>query len=220
VGTFYMKKPSVSIVDYGLGNLLSVKRALIAAGADEVVITDDARVIHQSDRIVLPGVGAFADGISGLQIKGLDEAITRFADTGRPVLGVCLGMQLLAHTSLEFGTHSGLALIPGIVRPIKSILAPQSRLKSPFVGWSTLCVPTGAVWANTPLADVKLNESVYFVHSFFFDSNSNSNTLATYQYGGFEVTAAVQRENIFGVQFHPEKSGSTGLKILSSFMKI
>ena len=198
----------IALVDYGVGNLFSLVSSFAAVGADAVA-TDDPDVIARADRVVLPGVGAFADARNKLRETGLDRVVIREAEKGKPLLGICLGMQLLLDQSLEYGVHPGLGLIPGTVRPIAEVI-PKSY-KIPHIGWNALSFP-----APHPLfRDVKEGEYVYFVHSYHAVTDK-SFVLATAEYGA-ELTAAVAKGSIFGCQFHPEKSGPVGLSILRAF---
>jgi glutamine amidotransferase len=214
-----MNSNSVVIVDYGIGNLYSVERALEVCGANDIRISSNPAEIKSAGRVVLPGVGAFADGMKGLQDRALDNALCEFAEAGRPLLGICLGMQLLATYSNEFGDHAGLNLIPGKVIAIPSKDTEGATLKAPFIGWSTLVNPSQSQWGESVLNGQKKDQSIYLVHSFQFQPDHQEDILATYQYGGHEIVAAVKCGNITGVQFHPEKSGKVGLSIISEFLK-
>lgn len=207
----------VHVVDYGVGNLYSVSRAVEKAGG-EVHLTDDHAEIAAADRLILPGVGAFRDGMAGLARRGLDEAVTAFAATGRPLLGICLGMQMLASESDEFGTHRGLGLIPGRVAPIPRIGTDGNPHKIPFIGWAALEPTRSSGFDGTPLAGVRKDDSIYLVHSYHVEPEQESDLLAVYRYDGVPVAAAIARDNIFGCQFHPEKSGPTGLGIIETFL--
>lgn len=215
-----MTVSKVTVLDYGVGNLYSVQRAFEVCGASDICISSDPDAIRNADRLVLPGVGAFADGMRGLRDRRLDQAICEFANSGRPLLGICLGMQMLATTSEEFGEHAGLNLIPGRVRPMPSKDLDGVGLKTPFIGWSHLNCPPDVHWEGSVLESISGKQAVYLIHSFQFTPDSQSNMLGTYQYGGHNVTAAIVKDNIVGLQFHPEKSGKIGLRILSSFLKI
>lgn len=215
-----MKASKVTVLDYGVGNLYSVQRAFEVCGASDICISSDPDEIRNADRLVLPGVGAFGDGMRGLRDRGLDQAICEFANSGRPLLGICLGMQMLATTSEEFGEHAGLNLIPGRVSPIPSKDFDGISLKTPFIGWSHLNCPPDVNWEGGVLESISGKQAVYLVHSFQFTPDSQGNMLGTYQYGGHDVTAAVFKDNIVGLQFHPEKSGKIGLRILSNFLRI
>ncbi len=201
----------VAIVDYGVGNLFSLRSSFAAIG-ESAEVTSDIAVLDAADRIVLPGVGAFADAAERLRRSGLWDEVIRQAQSGKPLLGICLGMQLLFTQSFEFGKYAGLDLIPGDVRPISERIRPG--LKIPHMGWNGLELRGGSpLFKDTPDG-----ECVYFVHSYFADTPEKYITAVT-DYGG-ELTAAVRKENVYGCQFHPEKSGSVGLAILKAFCEI
>lgn len=202
----------IAIVDYGVGNLFSLARSFNAIGAESVV-TGEASVIRGAERIVLPGVGAFGDAAAKLKAKGLGDLVSREAEKGKPLLGVCLGMQLLFERSFEYGEHEGLALIPGSVRPIAEVV--PAGLKIPHIGWNALHL-TGQ---KAPLFKYTgEGDFVYFVHSYYADGCAPY-VAATAEYGA-ALTAAVQRDNVCGCQFHPEKSGRAGLNILKAFCEM
>jgi glutamine amidotransferase len=202
--------PVIGVCDYGVGNLRSVERALHAAGA-ETLISDDAEAIAACDGIVLPGVGAFAVAARALRETGLGEAILHVAAAGRPVLGVCLGHQLLFERSSEGASIRGLALLAGeVVR-----LVPDAGVKVPHMGWNTL---TTVATSSRLLAGIDSGSHMYFVHS-YAAVPSSVDTAATTEYGG-TFAAAVERSNIMGTQFHPEKSGSAGLRIYANFVSL
>lgn len=198
----------IAIIDYGVGNLFSLSRSLEAIGA-EAVITRDPDTIQSAERIILPGVGAFGDAMDKLKENGMNELIRQQTALGKPLMGICLGMQLLFEKSLEFGEHEGLSLIPGTVRPIADVIDPA--LKIPQIGWNALR-KTNPYYI---LQDVKDGECVYFVHSYYADTDSKY-IIADTEYSA-RLTAAVANGNVCGCQFHPEKSGNTGLRILKSF---
>ena len=201
----------VAIVDYGVGNLFSLRSSFAAIG-ESAEVTSDPAVLDAADRIVLPGVGAFADAAERLRRSGLWDEVIRQAQSGKPLLGICLGMQLLFTQSFEFGKYAGLDLIPGDVRPISERIRPG--LKIPHMGWNSLELRGGSpIFKDTPGG-----ECVYFVHSYFADTPEEYITAVT-DYGG-KLTAAVRKENVYGCQFHPEKSGSVGLAILKAFCEI
>ena len=207
----------ITIVDYGLGNLFSVQRAFEICEGVSVLITSDPREIMRSDRLVLPGVGAFRKGIEGLKQRGQTESISEFFLTGRPLLGICLGMQLFATISEEFGTCNGLNLVPGQVVAIPSVDQEGEQLRSPFIGWSQLNATSKQNESAGLLKSFDFRDSVYLVHSFQLIPNDEKHRLATYHYGGHEITAAVTVDNLTGLQFHPEKSGQVGIEILRNF---
>lgn len=213
-----MKQQKVVVVDYGLGNLYSVKRALEVCGVSDPCVSDSPEDIANADKVILPGVGAFADGMKGLSDRALIEPLRKHAEIGRPLLGICLGMQMLASTSEEFGNHEGLNLIAGMVRPIKRVSIDGKALKVPHIGWSGLEKPQLAVWPDTILGGTQQGSAVYLVHSYEFEPLDKSNLLAYCTYGGHQISAVVRRGEIYGCQFHPEKSGVVGLKILERFL--
>lgn len=214
-----MITPSVAVVDYGVGNLYSVQRALEQSGAAVQMVTSGAE-IEAAERLVLPGVGAFADGMQGLRDRGLVKPLQRFALAGRPLLGICLGMQLLASVSEEFGEHEGLGLIPGQVRRLPDKTVDGKPQKIPHIRWCELLRPHGVQWKGTILEDTEAGSSAYLVHSFQLIPSSPEYLLADCIYGGRRVTAAVRSGKVFGAQFHPEKSGKEGLRMLSAFLRL
>ena len=201
----------IAIVDYGVGNLFSLKCSLQAIGA-EVTVTGDAQQLKKADKLILPGVGAFEDAAKKLRDTGLDTVIKEEAARGKPILGICLGMQLLFEKSYEYGEHPGLGLIPGSVVPMEGFL--PENLKIPHIGWNALRMKK-----SSPLFRyIGESDCVYFVHS-YFAAHCEDFVIADTEYGQW-LTAAVQRENVFGCQFHPEKSGSVGLNILRAFAEM
>ena len=209
----------IAIVDYGVGNLRSVQRALDISGADDIRLVSSPEEIEKADKLILPGVGSFNKGMEGLNSAGLTEALQSFASSGKSVLGICLGAQLLVTSGEEFGTSKGLNLIPGFVTKIRwKELDHQKRL--PVIGWTTLNMKQknnhvkGSCLQNTRDTD-----AVYLLHSYHINLVNSDNLLATYDYHGATVTAAIKHENITGLQFHPEKSGPVGLNILKQFLK-
>jgi glutamine amidotransferase len=210
----------VTIIDYGVGNILSVTRALEKFGA-EVSIATSSDGIRKSNRIVLPGVGAFPNAMKSLSNLNMVEPLEELTKSGTPLLGICLGMQLLFEESSEQIPTSGLGLIPGIVERIQNENKLEKDVKVPHIGWSKLLKPREEkVWGKTILQNIKNQEFVYFVHSYGCSPRDSDDILAVTKYLDLEITAVVQRENVMGCQFHPEKSGETGLKILESFMKL
>ena len=201
----------IAIIDYGVGNLFSLKSSLAFLGLDAVVTADPA-VIKAADRIILPGVGAFADAKAKLEATGLVPLIKAEAEAGKPLLGICLGMQMLFDKSLEYGTHEGLGLIHGTVAPITADL--QVPLKVPHMGWNALHL----THPDPLFRYVSEGDCVYYVHS-FYAKDCDADTIATSEYG-VTVTGAVGKGKIYGTQFHPEKSGKVGLAILSAFAEI
>ncbi len=201
----------IAIIDYGVGNLFSLRSSLAAVGA-QAVVTGDTAVIRSADKLILPGVGAFADAAELLRSSGLDQVVCDEARSGKPLLGICLGMQLLLEESLEYGRHTGLGLIPGTVAPIRDVI--PASYKVPHIGWNALHFPKGRP-VHPLFSRIKEGDCVYFVHS-YYGANCSDSVIATAEYGP-ELTAAVARDNVTGVQFHPEKSGAVGLAILSAF---
>lgn len=204
----------VTVIDYGIGNVHSVVKALAFHGA-AVSLSDQPDAIARADRLVLPGVGAFADGMKGLRERGLVEPIRAFVRTGRPFAGICLGMQLLLARSEEFGEHEGLGIIPGSVVAIP----PTPGVKIPHIGWNRIEPRPGGTWSGTALEGTEPGTMVYFVHSFTAQPRDESDRLADAWYGGHRISAAVRHENVYGFQFHPEKSGTAGLQILANFLR-
>ena len=198
----------ISIIDYGVGNLFSLAHSVMAVGG-EPVVTGEAEAILRADHVLLPGVGAFGDAAAKLRQTGLDAVVKAAAARGTPVMGICLGMQLLLDKSYEFGEHAGLGLIPGEVRPIAEVI--PADLKIPHIGWNALDI----VRPHPIFRQIRAGDCVYFVHS-YYGANCAAHTLATTEYGA-PLTAAVGRGNVCGCQFHPEKSGDVGLKILRAF---
>lgn len=212
--------PSVTIVDYGIGNILSVKRAFEHFGAT-VMIANSADAIVNAERLVLPGVGAFADGMLGLKSHGYIEPIREYARDNKPFLGICLGMQMMLESSEEFGIHAGLGIIPGKVVRLSDTGTDGQTHKIPYVGWNALQkAQKEQNWHNSILANINPGESVYFVHSFEAIPTNTFNRLANCLYDGRVISAAIYSGNLYGCQFHPEKSGKVGLKIIKNFLDI
>ena len=198
----------IAIIDYGVGNLFSLAHSLKAVGA-QALVTGDGELIRRAEKVILPGVGAFGDAAEKLRQTGLDALVRDIAGRGTPIMGICLGMQLLLDRSYEFGEHAGLGLIPGEVRPIAGVI--PAGLKIPHIGWNGLIFKK----ENPVFKYIKNGDFVYFVHS-YYAKNCDDSLLATAEYGP-ELTAAVAKGNIYGCQFHPEKSGNVGLNILRGF---
>lgn len=212
---------NVSIVDYGFGNLHSVKKAMHFINVNVSVI-DKPRELEHADGVIIPGVGAFGDGMKGLQEHGFIGPLKAYAERNKPLLGICLGMQFLFSFSEEFGVHEGLDLIKGKVChfPRKRI-EDDFNYKIPHIGWNRLLKPCPAnTWGHTLLDSIEEGGEVYFVHSYVAIPEDESTILAYSEYGGNFFAAAVKKENIYGCQFHPEKSRGTGIKILNNFVKI
>lgn len=201
----------IAIVDYGVGNLFSLSSSFRAIGA-EVTVTSDQTVIHQADRIILPGVGAFGDAADKLRRSGMADVLMSEAIAGKPILGICLGMQLLFEEAYEYGRHQGLGLLKGSIRPIADIIPKDYKI--PQIGWNALHITR-----ESPLFRwIHEGDYVYFVHS-YYAADCEASVIATTDYGA-PVTAAVANGNICGCQFHPEKSGGVGLAILRAFCEM
>ncbi|MCR8643337.1 imidazole glycerol phosphate synthase subunit HisH [Paenibacillus sp. N1-5-1-14] len=196
---------TIAIVDYGMGNLHSVSKGVERLG-HQALITSDPKEIEAADGVILPGVGAFGDAIDQLRETGLDQVVREYVQTGKPLLGICLGMQLLFTSSEEHGEHQGLDLLPG------RVVRFQGELKVPHMGWNRL-----ALAKSDPLLTGIEEGHVYFVHSYHVLLNQPSDLLASTDYGQ-PVTAIVGRDNVYGMQFHPEKSGELGIRLLRNFV--
>ncbi len=207
----------VTVVDYGSGNLLSMARGLEMAGGNVTVSTDPDQV-RSAERLVLPGVGAFGRAMEQLQFNAMDSAVNDFISTGRPFLGVCVGMQMLLESSNEFGDHVGLGKFKGHVVPVPKKSADGAPHPVPHIGWNTL-IQGETSWDGTILENLGRNATVYFVHSYQGDMEHEGDCLATCDYDGCSLTAAIHKENVTGLQFHPEKSGPVGLSILHNFLE-
>lgn len=201
----------IAIIDYGVGNLFSLRSSFAMIGA-QTVVSGDPDVLRAADRLLLPGVGAFEDARRKLAARGLDCVVLEQAAFGKPLMGICLGMQMLFEKSYEYGEHEGLALIPGSVVPMADQL--PARLKTPHIGWNALEIKR----AHPLLAGVKDGDCVYFVHS-YYASGCGDALIAQTEYG-IPLTAAVAKGNVMGCQFHPEKSGQVGLNILRAFCSL
>ncbi len=202
----------IAIVDYGVGNLFSLRSSLDAIGC-EAAVTGNGEEIRAADKIILPGVGAFGDAAAKLRAAGLDTVICREAERGKPIMGICLGMQLLFDKSCEFGEHEGLGLIHGEIKPIEDVI-PKS-FKIPHIGWNSLSLtkPKHEIFKY-----INDGDYVYFVHS-FYAANCSESVIAETEYGA-PLTAAAASGNVCGCQFHPEKSGNAGLAILKAFCEM
>ena len=198
----------IAIIDYGVGNLFSLQSSFAAIGQDAVV-TRDIEEIRRADRLILPGVGAFQDAAEKLRLSGMDRAVKEETAKGKPLLGICLGMQMLFERSHEYGVHEGLGLLKGEIRPIAERI--PAGLKIPQMGWNALKI----VKESPLLKYTKAGEYVYFVHS-YSAVDCDDSLLAVTEYGA-DLTACVGKGNVFGCQFHPEKSGEVGLRILKAF---
>jgi len=211
-------KLEISIIDYGVGNLLSVQRAFEHLGAKATITSDPLRILSTS-HVVFPGVGAFPAAMKRLKLNGLDHVVREVASKGTALLGICLGMQLLMDESDEFGTNLGLGLIKGRVVAIPKQTIKGEELNVPHIGWNSLkSTRDRSNWKGTILEQNQNGDDVYFVHSFMVEPADKDVTIAETTYGGHKITATILKDNITGCQFHPEKSGEIGLKILKSFI--
>lgn len=209
----------ITLLDYGMCNMLNVARAFEHCGA-EVTITEDAAIAQVAEKLVVPGVGAFRDSIREIEARGFGDAIKRFIETGRPFLGICVGMQILFEASEEFGEHAGLDVLAGRVLAIPRLTTDGVAQRVPHIGWNHLVTPeTGRSWRGTLLdAFEGKHPAFYFVHSFAAKPDDPAIRLADTVYGGHRICAAVQRENVMATQFHPERSGEVGLHLIRHFM--
>ena len=198
----------IAVVDYGVGNMFSIRSSFARVG-ENVLITSDKRELEKADKILLPGVGAFKDAIGKLRDTGLDQLLIEQADKGKPLMGICLGMQLLFERSFEYGEHKGLGLLKGSVEPMKGYV--NKNLKVPHIGWNALHL----VKDHPLLKGINEGDFVYFVHSYYARDCAES-LLAVTEYDK-PITAAVAKDNVMGCQFHPEKSGNVGLNMLKAF---
>jgi glutamine amidotransferase len=205
-------KPKVAIIDYGLGNIFSIKNACEIVGLD-TLITSNADEINNSDALILPGVGAFGDAINSLKQKGLDVVINNFVNTGKPFLGICLGMQLMFTESEEFGVHKGLGLISGKIIKFPNRDNQNKILKVPQIQWNQIYKYNTENWENSPMYNINEGEYVHFVHSYYAIPDQIESILSYSEYGGIKYASSVIKDNLLGIQFHPEKSGIIGIEI-------
>lgn len=210
----------VTVIDYGIGNLFSIGNALKFCNAD-MVLTSDPVLIAQADRLILPGVGAFKDGIKGLEKRTITGAVLEFCEKGRPFLGICLGMQMMLDWSEEFGLHQGLSIIPGRVVPIPFTADNGTPHKVPHISWSPLVHPEHEQdWAGTLLDGIQAGSCCYFVHSYHCKPEKAHFHFADTLYNGRRLAAVIHKDQLYGCQFHPEKSGKLGLQILQNFIRL
>ena len=207
----------IVIIDYGMGNVRSVLRGVEKVGY-RATVTDRAEDILGADKVIFPGVGAFGDGMRELKSRELDQIITTYVQTGRPLLGICIAMQLLFDNSEEHGLHKGLGLLPGKIIRIPETEDGKTVRKIPHIGWNVVRPSQDSSWGGTIFDKIRGGESCYFVHSFMAMVEHKGDLLAACDYEGIEITAAVRRDNITGLQFHPEKSGTVGLGLLKQFL--
>lgn len=214
-----MKSKVVTLLDYGMANLLNVKRALECCGAT-VEIVDSPKKSMKGSRLVVPGVGAFKDCMFALREKGLDDFLKRYAEEGRPLLGICVGMQILFEVGEEFGSHDGLGILRGRVKKLPMTADDGNIIRVPHIGWNNL-VPADneKSWSGTLLEPFSAKpSSFYFVHSFAALPENVEDRLADCMYGGYRICSVVQQKNIMGTQFHPERSAHNGLLLIKHFL--
>jgi imidazole glycerol-phosphate synthase subunit HisH len=207
----------IAIIDYQLGNLFSVQQACLYLGYD-AYITSDPKSIINADYAILPGVGAFADSMINMEKLDLIEPIKDFVASGKPFMGICLGLQLLLTESEEFGNSKGLNLIEGVVKRFSNKDTEGAVLKVPQIAWNQIYEPRKDAWVDTPLSICKEGDYMYFVHSFYAQPTSSDVILSTTNYGGYDYCSSVIKDNIFACQFHPEKSGQYGVKIYENWV--
>ena len=214
-----MSMQSATLLDYGMCNMLNVARALECAGA-EVHVTEDPKEAVAAERLVVPGVGAFSECMRAVNTLGHGDAILEFVKSGRPMLGICVGMQILFEASEEFGETPGLGILPGRVRLIPNVTRSGAPQRVPHIGWNHLIEPAGGrSWEKTLLQPFgAVGPAVYFVHSFAAQPSTDDHRLADCDYGGHRISAMVKRDNITATQFHPERSGTVGLRMLKEFL--
>ncbi len=210
-----LKRPNVAIIDYGMGNLFSISRACEMSGMD-TCITAQAKMIHAADAVILPGVGAFGSAMAQLKELDLISPICDIVAKGMPLLGICLGMQLLFEESEEFGRHKGLGIIRGLVRRFPNISSSGARIKVPQVGWNRINKSSGREWDDTLLCSVPDEAYMYFVHSYYCVPADHVTTLSTTSYGGIQYCSSLHYGNVQAFQFHPEKSAARGLSIYAA----
>lgn len=215
-----MAKPHVAIIDYQMSNLFSVQNACETLGID-AQITTDPNIVRKSDGAILPGMGAFGEAMRYLDSQGLSNAIKTFIQEGKPFIGVCLGLQLLFDESEEFGMHKGLGVMKGAVKKFPAQNSQKEQIKIPQIGWNQISTPLtrSTKWKQSPLEQLKDGSFMYFVHSFYVDPADTNDIIAETTYEGFTYCSAVQKDNVFATQFHPEKSGKDGVGIYESWAK-
>jgi glutamine amidotransferase len=206
--------PRIAVVDYGVGNIHSALKGL-RRYCDDVRLCEDPEGIRDAAALVLPGQGAFQSGMEGLKVRGLLEPVRSAAKEGKPILGICLGAQLLLERGFEFGEHEGLGLLPGkVVR-----FPPLQGEKTPHMGWNSIEPPSPDRWKGTPLERLRTGDEMYFIHSYILQPSNPEHVLAETVYGGLRFPSVIGRGKIVGCQFHPEKSATKGLTIIESFVR-
>jgi len=209
-------KLKIAIVDYGVGNLYSLIRAFEFFGV-KTIITEDTKELKEADAIILPGVGSFEAGMRGLKIRGLIETIKKIAENNKPILGICLGAQLMLSEGHEFGIFKGLDIIKGRVVHFPIL---DNNEKVPHIGWNTIFSKKESCWDNSILRAFDKEDRLYFVHSYILEPESKENVFALTEYGGQTFCSVIKKRNIYGCQFHPEKSGEVGLKLIKNFINL
>lgn len=210
------QKKDIVIVDYDVGNIHSLKKAFLNFG-QTAILSNNPKIIEKAGGVVLPGVGAFAAAMNGLKKHNLVDSLKRIAEENKPLLGICVGAQLFFTEGHEFGIHKGLDIVRG---KVVKFSPSECREKIPQVGWNSVYPPAEKSWTGTIFEHLKPEDQLYFVHSFFFKPDNKSHILSMTNYGGFEFCSAVKKGNVYGCQFHPEKSGKVGLAIIQDFIKI
>ncbi|BBD09315.1 imidazole glycerol phosphate synthase subunit HisH [Desulfovibrio ferrophilus] len=215
-----MSAKRVSIIDYGMGNLYSVKCACDKVGLDSR-ITDSPQEVERSCAVILPGVGAYGQAMEALRQRGLITTLRKTVEQGKPFMGICLGMQLMMSVSHEFGTHEGLGIFAGSVNKLQTSAQGERTLKVPHIGWNQVSPPRGSStdnpWKNTPLKQVPLGSKMYFVHSYYVAPEDQSIALTSTEYAGTTFCSGLGKDNIWGFQFHPERSGPEGMSVYRAF---
>lgn len=212
-------KKSVVVINYGMSNTLSIVRALEHCGA-RVLLSDNKNEIEKADYLVLPGVGAFYEGMEELEKRNIIPSIKKYIESDKPFLGICLGMQMMFDVSYEFKEASGLSLIKGKVEQLPTKNQSGELNKVPHIAWSKLKKPDNVSWNDTILKGIESGSYFYFVHSFYCKPDDKQNILAISPFYDFDFTAVARKSNVYGVQFHPEKSGETGLMVLKNFLSL
>lgn len=212
-----MKTKKVIIIDYGIGNVFSVIRAIERLGFEAELTSDPSKILCAS-RVILPGVGAFGRAANKLRDAGLDYAIYDYVDTGKPFLGICVGMQLLLERGEEFGQHRGLGIIPGNVSRISTIVQTGRSSRVPLIGWTSVKEARYGAWEGTPFSPDASQNAFYFVHSYQAVVTDSTHCIAVHRHGDAEIVSAIRSENVLGVQFHPERSAETGQRFLFNFI--
>jgi len=205
----------IAIIDYGVGNLHSIVKA-VKKFTDNVILTEDPDEVKSANGVILPGVGAFSAGMQGLQIRGLLETVQKAVQKQIPVLGICLGAQLMMAESFELGHFQGLNIIPGKVVKFANL---GKGVKIPHIGWNKIYQPAERAWQNTVLQNIPENSDMYFIHSYLLEPENKEDILALTEYGGKTFCSAIKKGPAIGLQFHPEKSGSLGLRIIENFIQ-